>query len=166
MTMEEDVSAKKIYEVSFLIVPTIPEEKIAGRFGDLKAYLETKGAVFISEDMPRALELAYEMSRTIANKKTWFNNAYFGWIKCELPPEAIATMSAELERDEDILRFMILSTVRESTLASKKPAYGAMGRRKPMAGLPKKEGETAEPELSKEQIYAEIDALVVDEKAA
>ena len=41
-----------------------------------------------------------------------------------------------------------------------------MGRRKPMAGLPKKEGETAEPELSKEQIDAEIDALVVDEKAA
>ena len=162
--MEENTQAKNIYELAVLFVSTIPEEAIAGRFGDLKATLEKSGAVFISEDMPRPIELAYEMSRIIANKKTWFDHGYFGWVKFELDAAQVAEIKPILERNEEIIRFLIVRTVRENTVTGKhvfSTAAGAMRRR----NAERKEEAPATP-LSKEEIDAQIDALVVEEKVA
>lgn len=158
---EEEGFGGNIYELSFLFVPTITEEEIAGRFADLKTLLEKAGAVFIAEDMPRSMELAYQMSRTIANKKTWFDRAYFGWVKFELVPEKVDEFKPVLARNEEIIRFLVIRTVRESTLAVKR----VMGARRPVA---RKADEPARELTSeeKEKIDAEIDALVVPEVAA
>lgn len=164
--MEETMEVKEgekglggnIYEIAFLYVPTITEEEIAGRFGDAKALLEKEGAVFISEDMPRATPLAYEMSRTIANKKTWFDHAYFGWVKFELDPAKVAEVKNVLARNEEIIRFMIVRTVRENTIASKKP-MGLRRRIEQRKDEPARELTSEE----KQKIDAEIDALVEPE---
>lgn len=154
-------STARVYELAYLFVPTLEEEKSTQVFGDLKNLLETKGAQFISEEMPRLIELTYEMSRIIENKKTWFSTAYFGWIKFELEPGMLKEIEEVLARDEQLIRYMIIKTIRENTLVSKK--FPKDGVRKQVTSS----DATDKPEepvvvLTPEEIDSEIDALAIE----
>lgn len=157
-TLTEEKNGK-VYEFAFLLVPTIPEEGIAGAFGELKAILEKVGATFVSEELPHLITLAYEMSRVIANKKTKFSSGYFGWIKFELDPALTAEFKNTIDRREEMIRYLIIKTVRENTVASKKSfVHGGDARRRTYT---KKEEVPGVP-VDSEAIDKEIDALVVD----
>lgn len=110
----------RVYELSFLLVPTISEENTALKVAGLKEVLAKHGASFISEDAPSYLQLAYPMYRVISNKKTKFADAYFGWVKFEIDPSVLIEIKDIFDRDEDLLRYLLISTVAESTLAPKK----------------------------------------------
>lgn len=154
-TNEKDA---RVYELAYLFVPLLTEETVAASYGNLKALLEKHGATFITEEMPKMIELAYEMSRTIENKKTWFDNGYFGWVKFEIDPSEIALVEEVLKRDEQIIRYMVLKTVRENTLSSKKPMREYRKR-----SAEKTEGvEEAQAPMSKEEVDKQIDALVTE----
>jgi ribosomal protein S6 len=153
---ETEKNLDRVYELSVLLVPTLEEGQVPGTFGDIKALLESKGAVFITEDMPKVIELAYEMSRTIENKKTWFGNAYFGWVKFEIDPSVLSEIKETLSRNEKVIRFLTLKTVRENTIASKKGIYSRRRDTKV-----REDGvEEPKPEINEAQVDAEIDALV------
>lgn len=150
----------KVYEVSFHILPTVAEENLAEEFGNLKNLIESNGGMAISEDFPRPVELAYEVTKTLSNKKERFNRAYFGWIKFEINPEMISVINDAIKLDEKILRFLVIKTVRENTMSIKKPMMkmGDISKRKF-----KKEGdadEAVEAPINKEEIDKQIDALV------
>lgn len=159
-TTEED-SGMNVYELAYLFIPTITEEKILGNFGDLKSYLEKKGAVCIQEELPKLIPLAYEMSRVIENKKTWFSEGYFGFIKFLLDPSAVLSIETDLRRDESIIRFLIVKTVKENTLAPRKMHRSSEGRKQSV----REEVDSEKPLATKEEIDAQIDALVVDQEA-
>jgi hypothetical protein len=61
--------------------------------------------------------------------------------------------------DPNIIRFLILKTVKENTIASKRFVRGDM-RKKPRSAK-EESGETAVP-INKEEIDKEIDALVAN----
>ncbi len=155
---ESEKNINRVYEFSVLLVPTLEESNIPGVFGDIKSLFESKGAVFISEEMPKLIELAYEMPRTIENKKTWFENAYFGWVKFEIDPSVLSELKEVFARNEQIIRFMTLKTVRENTIASKRIPY--VRKR----DVKTKEDGTPEEkvEINEAQVDAEIDALVTE----
>ena len=155
----QEIELMQVYELGFHIVPTIAEEKVANVFGDIKSLLEKNGAVFISEEYPKMRPLAYTMFKNEAGKNEKFNFAYFGWVKYELPKEATAEVKEKLEKNKEILRFLVIKTVRENTL------YGHK--------LARKDGEKAEapvvgviPEevvmASDEEIDKTIEELVVE----
>ncbi len=155
-TQEKD---GRIYELAYLYVPLLTEETVAASYGNLKALLEKHGAQFIGEETPKMIELAYQMSRIIENKKTWFDNAYFGWVKFEIEPTEIALIEEVLKRDEQIIRYMTLKTVRESTMASKKP----MREYRKRTGDKVEGGEEAPAApMNKEEVDKQIDALVTE----
>lgn len=158
--MQENEKDTRVYELAYLFVPTIAEDKIAAKFGDVKALLEKGGAAFISEDMPKMIELAYEMNRTIDNKKTWFASAYFGWIKFELEPAQLASFEEVLKRDEEVLRYMIIKTVRENTIASKRTMSRPPRMRENSEEAPAVVSD--EPTATPEEIDEQIDALVTE----
>lgn len=160
--MSEEIQEKdgRIYELAYLFIPLLAEETLAVSYGNLKALLEKHGATFITEEAPKMIELAYQMSRIIENKKTWFDNAYFGWVKFEIEPSAIAEIEEVLKRDEQIIRYMTLKTVRDNTIASKKPIREY---RKRSPEKSEEEGDaTPAPEMNKEEVDKQIDALVTE----
>jgi ribosomal protein S6 len=128
--MEEETtkSGVRVYELGYLLVGSMPEENVAAKVGAIKDLLESKGAVSISEEFPRLITLGYEMSRPIGNKKTWFSEAYFGWMKFEGDPASNEEVAAILKRDEDVLRYLLISTVRENTIAGKRSMGASMKR--------------------------------------
>ena len=158
--MEEQNIEGRVYELAYLFVPLLAEETVSTAFGDLKGLLEKHGATFIGEEMPKMMELAYQMSRIIDNKKTWFDNAYFGWIKFEIDPSQIKEVEEILARNEQIIRFMTIKTVRENTVASKK-VHREYRKRDKVEGEAGEETAPAAP-INKEEVDKQIDALVTE----
>ncbi len=150
--------AGRVYELGYLLLPTLSEENAPAVFGNLKELIVSLGGDIISSEMPRMIRLAYVMTKVVDNVRSKFDAAYFGWIKFELEAEALASLKKRLDLDPNLIRFLITKTVRENTLAPKKFAGGGSSRLR-AASERKEEKEEAAP-INEKEIDEEIDALV------
>lgn len=148
--------AGRVYEVGYLLVPSIPEDEVATIYGNFKELVSSLGGEFIMDEMPKMLDLAYTMQKVVANVRHKFNSAYFGWVKFEMSPDGVATLKKKLDNDTNILRYLIMKTVRENTVAGKRLATRDFTRKR-------KETKDGEPvEINKEEIDKEIEAMVAE----
>jgi ribosomal protein S6 len=107
--------------------------------------------------MPKMINLAYSMTKVVSNVRNKFNTAYFGWIKFTMDGDKVLDLKKKLDLDPNFIRFLILKTVKENTLAVKR-FVRSENHRKPMY----KKNDNAEPAIpiNKEEIDKEIDALI------
>jgi ribosomal protein S6 len=148
---------KKIYEVGYHILPTLSEEEVAKVVTSLKDVLAGFEASVIAEQYPTLMTLAYQIGKDIENKNRKFGTAYFGWIKFEVATESIDSFKDSMEKNPNILRFIIIKTVRESTLATPRIAHKGGSRR----GAP--DSEAVAP-MNKEEVDKKIDAMIEEDK--
>jgi ribosomal protein S6 len=153
--MEESTAKTSIYEIGFILVPTIGEGELASEFGAVKSKIEGFGAVAIAEEFPQRIDLAYEMAKTIANRKIKFNEGYFGWIKFELAPDKISLVKDFAEKNDKVIRALIISTVRENTVIGKK-FVSKTERKRPIKG--------AAVSAEKTEVAGPIDAVELDKQ--
>ena len=154
----DEIERLEVYELGLLLVPTIAEENVATVFGDIKSVLEKNGAVFVSEDYPKMRALAYSMTKTEVGKNEKYNFAYFGWVKYELTTDKTEIVKEEIEKNKNILRFLIVKTVRENTLYSHKLNKKEAEKKEEKEGVPAVE---VAP-ISEEELNKTIDELVVE----
>lgn len=148
-----------IYEIGYLILPTVAEEKLAPEVSKLKEILEEVKAEVISDEYPVLISLEYEMTKRIDTKNMRFSQGYFGWVKFEAQPEDIETVKKQFDLNKVILRHIIISTVRENTINSKKPLVSNLVSRS--SRTPKVVVEDALP-IDEEAVDEQIDKLVED----
>ncbi|MEK7113519.1 MAG: 30S ribosomal protein S6 [Patescibacteria group bacterium] len=150
----------RVYELGYLIVPTISDENIPAKYSALKDLIVNMSGELISDEMPKLINLAYTMDKVIQNVHNKFDTAYFAWIKFDMDPKKVGELKKKLDLDVELVRFLILKTVRENTIAAKR-FIGKDSRRK----IPstKKEGE-AEIPIDKEEIDKEVIKLIKKEK--
>ena len=159
---EEDVAVSEkeiklgVYEVGYLMVPTIAEENLGGEVAVFKDIFTENGAVFISDEYPKLIELAYEMSRSIENKKQKFSYGYFGWVKFECTTDQAKVIKSILDKNEKLVRFLMIKTVRENTMSVKRSYSKQDGYKRQHTQKAKEEAP-----INEETIDKEIDALVV-----
>jgi len=110
----------RIYEVGFHLVPMIPLEQVANHAAEIKALITKNGGVIISEGEAKMIDLAYEISTMIDGVKHRCNSAYFGWAKFECEAEQSLAIEKALKADKNVLRFLLVKTVRENTMIDKK----------------------------------------------
>lgn len=125
----EDTSNKKIYEIGYHVLPNLSEDEMGKVVADMKEALAKASAVTIAEQHPQMMNLAYELGKEIENKIRRFHTAYFGWIKFEVETAEIEAIKAMMDKNLQILRFIIVKTVRESTLATPKIQHQRSMRR-------------------------------------
>lgn len=130
----------RVYELGFHFVPTLSEDEVVVQFSHLKSLIEKKGGTFISEETPQMIDLAYEITKTSKAQKKRFTSAYFGWVKFELNPEEVPALEKEVKAFEPILRYILITTVRENTLVGSKEVLAKKGT--------KEESETSTEETS------------------
>jgi ribosomal protein S6 len=118
---EAKESENRIYEVGYVLLSTFPEEKIEAEAARLKKSIESKGGVIIAEEAPYLRDLAYEMIKVIANKNERFTQGYFGWIKFEVGSDEALELKKAFDADMSILRHLLIKTVRENTMYTKRP---------------------------------------------
>jgi ribosomal protein S6 len=159
MDNNEDVGVdSRVYEVGYLLVPTVPEEGVAGLYSSLKDLVVSLGGEIISDEMPKMIPLAYTMLKVTQNIRSKFDTAYFGWVKFEIIPEKVLELKKKLDLDPNFMRFLILKTVKENTIAAKRFIHKD-SRRKVSTTKKDGENEVVVP-IDKEEIDKEIDAMI------
>ena len=149
----------KVYEIGYLLVPTIAEENVATEVEAIKALIANKGSAFISEDFPKMKPLAYTMVKAVGSERRKFDKGYFGWVKFEVAARGITEIKAELDRIPNILRYLIIETVRENTLIGQKMVFRpAPGEKGAVEGVVAGDA----PKASEEEIDKTIENLVVE----
>lgn len=121
MTNENETTVdSRVYEISFIFDNKLDEETALAKSNAIKQSIATLGGSFISEEAPYMRELAYEMIRVVNNVNVRFNEGYFGWIKFELEPGKIQAFEKDIKLDEQVVRYLVVSTVRENTVYTKR----------------------------------------------
>ncbi len=156
----ETTSNPQIYEVGYLLVPDLPEEEVAREYSALKDAIVKEGAELISDEMPKKIPLAYSIEKVLANARHKFSAAYFGWVKFAVDREKISELKKKFDDNPKLIRFLLLKTVKENTIASKRFIRDIPYRR-PLVSR-KKEEKPATP-INKEEIDKEIEAMVATE---
>jgi ribosomal protein S6 len=159
--IEKDISEEgdpKVYEVGFHVVPTTAEDDVASVVNAVRDVIESVAGAIVSEGTPVMTQLAYSMDHIVANKKSVFDSAYFGWIKFQVTPENILKIKDGLEKNDDVFRFLIINTVKEDTL-SRKPV---LKTRKGAVSLKPEAKKEPKEEISEEQVDKAIEELVVE----
>ena len=146
----------RIYEVGYLIMPAVPEADLSREVTGLKDVLDREKAAIISEEFPRLRQLAYPMYKRTSEGYQKHVNAYFGWLKFEASPESTLQIERGLKGFPNLLRYLLIKTVREHTLTLGRPRAGRRERKEVPRGVPAS-APVSEVELDKslEKLIAE-----------
>jgi ribosomal protein S6 len=137
--LKDDVM--KVYEIGYLLVSSIPREKVADVATNLMSVLSKKKAEIIGEEAPELIPLSYTMIKKIGTTNHRFDQAFFGWVKFELATKEIEEVKKAFDFNQDVLRYLLITTIKENTYLGKK-APVAPGKIVEAEGVP---AEVVEP---------------------
>ncbi|MGH7141061.1 MAG: 30S ribosomal protein S6 [Minisyncoccia bacterium] len=154
-----------VYEIGFLLVPTIDEDAALAAFSRLRKTLDELSASVLAEESPKKISLAYRIERSSEGKREKYSDGYFSFVKFELPEEgagaAVQMFETKLRADRHVLRCLLIKTSREAPVAPRSifASKSLEGRviERPVAALEER-GPVDEGELNKS-----IDALVEED---
>lgn len=112
----EKVDEGRVYELSFILLPSLAESEIPAKVGSVKDLITKAGGAVVSNEDPILIDLAYPMTRVTPNSRTKVSSGYFGWIKFELSSEEIGKIKTKLDTDGEVVRYLLIKTVKENTL--------------------------------------------------
>ena len=141
-----------VYEVSFHIIPTVGEDGVQAVLEKVRILLGD--AEIISQTFPTKMTLAYRVERAQAGAREKYTESYFGFIKFATNRENIATIEQGLRALHEVLRYLLIETVREDITQAPRRAVFSSDRlegktiEKP-AHAPEKAAEVSEAELDK-----------------
>jgi ribosomal protein S6 len=147
-----------IYEIGYHLIPTLTEEGVVATVQALRKALGS--AEIIKDVAPVKIPLAYVIERRGQGKREKYAEAYFGFIKFALDKENIGAIEQYLRATHEVLRHLLIETVREDTSFAPRRAVFTSDRlegemlKKPVAEV-EKAGVVSEEELDKS-----IDAIV------
>lgn len=104
-----------VYEIGYLILPSIPEDKLTDMVSSIKEVITKEDGIEIDAEAPFKHSLAYLMSKTVGASRYVLPDAYLGWIKFEAEPAKIGAIKAGVEKIGEVLRFLLIRAPRETT---------------------------------------------------
>jgi ribosomal protein S6 len=110
----------QVYELGYHIVSTVAEENLPKEVETLKAIVLKDGGSLVTEGEPKLINLAYPMTKSVADSKKKFTTAYFGWLKFETQSELMPAIKKAVDANPHVLRYLLIKTVRENTMFAPK----------------------------------------------
>lgn len=154
-------SAPIIYEVGFHLVPTIAEDGVGAAVESVRKLIG-EDAEFISEGYPQKMQLAYVIERATQGKREKYGESWFGWIKFATTRSKVPALEAALNASREVLRSLIIETVREDITPPKARAVFSSDRLKgETIQAPAAPQEVAAP-VSEAELDKSIDALTTE----
>jgi ribosomal protein S6 len=121
--MSEDT---RTYELSFILVPTVPESEVDQKVAELKSAITALQGTIGAEGTTEFIDLAYRIEKNVKSKKMKWNQGYFGWMKFTAAPEALEALKKVLDGNLELMRYMLIKTSAENLVQFKKPKIEAM----------------------------------------
>lgn len=117
-----DKEGLTVYELGYLILPSIPEDKLSNAVDLIDKVVSKEGGTKLDSEAPFKQDLAYSMSKTIGASRYVVSDAYFGWMKFEVEPEKINAIKDGVEKIGEVLRFLLIKAPRETHFSFAKAA--------------------------------------------
>lgn len=114
MSTTEDRVESKLYELAYLILPSIPEDKLGDVVTKIKEVIKKHGGVETSSEDPFLHPLAYSMSKTVGASKYVVDEAYIGWVKFEAEASGADEVKKALESIDEVLRSLLVKVPYET----------------------------------------------------
>jgi len=149
----------QVYELGYHIVSTVAEENLPKEVETLKAIILKDGGSLVSEGEPKLINLAYSMTKSVADIKKTFNTAYFGWLKFETKSELMPMIKKAVDQNPHVLRYLLIKTVRENTLYVPKLNVRAVNKEEAPVKA-KKAIKTEETKVSSRKDLEDIDKSI------
>lgn len=125
-SLDEDVDIDlgdvQVYEIGYHLLPNIGDAGANEEVLGMHALIKKNEGNIISEGTPEIKELTYEMTKRVETRNLKYNKAYFGWIKFEIDRSKILEIKNKIENLQNVLRFLIIRTVKENTIYTPKVA--------------------------------------------
>lgn len=113
-TTEDRKDALEVYELGYLVLPSIPEDKLPDTVNSIKSIIKKAGAEEVDSEDPIKQNLAYSMSKVLGASRYVVNDAYIGWIKFEVTPSAVKEIADAVSKIDEILRSLVIKAPRET----------------------------------------------------
>jgi len=152
----------QVYELGYHIVSTVAEENVPKEVEILKAIVLKDGGSLVSVGEPKLINLAYSMTKSVADTKKKFNTAYFGWIKFETKSELMPSIKKAVDANPNVLRYLLIKTVRENTMFTPKLNIKTPSKEEAPAKVKKSIKTDETKATSLEDIDKSIDELVAE----
>ncbi len=150
---------RPVYEVGFHVLPNVDEAGVAAVVEALRSELAKGNAEIIKEQFPQKIVLAYTIERAVSGKREKYNDVYFGSIKFAVERAAVASLEAILRNNKNILRYLLVETLREEPTVSRRAVFSSNRLEGETIRKPTSAPETP-TEVSEEELQKSIDALV------
>lgn len=156
--IREDDASQRVYEVGYLLLPSIPEEKISEEVSLIETAMKKHAGALIAQGEPTLQPLAYQMMKEVGTRNERFDTAYFGWVKFEMEPEGVLAFKGDLDGNSSVLRFILIKTSRDAHLPRviEEKEEGVV-EKKASDALPK-----TTPSISEAEIDKSIEELVLE----
>ena len=151
---------RPVYEVGFHVLPTVEEGNVGGVIEAIRSELGIHNAEIIAEQFPQKIALAYTIERATSGKREKYNDAYFGSLKFATEREYIPALEELLRGNKNILRYLLVETVREEAVASRRAVFSSNRLEGETIKKPTAAPEAPAAEISEEDLNKSIDALV------
>lgn len=113
---------KKDYETVFILTPVLSEAQIKDAVDKFRKVLTDNGAEIVHEDHMGLKKLAY----TIQHK----NSGYYQLFEFKAPGTIVETLNTEYQRDERILRHLVIALDKHAVAYNERKRNGLMGKKK------------------------------------
>lgn len=155
-SLVEEQKEARIYEVGYLVVPSVSEVELPREVTALKDVLDTEKAAIIAEEFPKLRQLAYSMQKRTGGEYHTYPNAYFGWVKFEVSVGSAQKIEQAFKQNEKILRFILVKTVREQTVTLGRPRVTRPGKKEAPKDAP------ASAPVSETELDKSIEKLIAE----
>lgn len=145
-----------VYEVGYLLVPVLSEAEVVDAHNSIINSISTIATESISNQVPKLISLSYPMYKVRDGSKRKFDSAYFGWVKFLANTDKIALVKSMMEKNQDVVRFLLIKTFREDLSVAPKRSHA--GYRNQYNQV-KTEVSPLKP-INKEEIDKQIDAII------
>lgn len=159
----EEGGEPQVYELGYHLIPTLSPDEVLKGVEALTFTISKHGGSPFAEENPKHMNLAYPFTKRQEDKNTSFTSSFFGWVKFDIIPEKVPALSHDILARKDMLRFIIIKTVRDYTPIEHKQLFREVVEEskpisKPKVAPPKK---SAEP-ISDAELDKTIEELVAE----
>jgi len=96
------------YECGYLVLPTIPSEKVSNEEEQVKRSIREQGGEIANAQESTHFPLAYTMSLSKEGTRERYTEGYFGWVTFEATTQQVNDIKEALRQNQSLLRFMVV----------------------------------------------------------
>ncbi|MBP9760453.1 MAG: 30S ribosomal protein S6 [Candidatus Pacebacteria bacterium] len=164
----EDMVAEEVelqqYELGYHLVPSLSEDDLALRVGELMQVITNAGGKIVSEGAPQACTLTYTMKRLRGGRWEKYDTTFFGWVRFSAPAEVVLALKEVLEHAEYVVRHLILKLDAKALAPAPTPRVPRPTEVVEVAIEPKqlesKHDEETKVDVSEEELDKQIEDLI------